>query len=251
MQPPPTQPSIRLGVQWPREEIAAALAEGLREQERDLLAEQAVHGLDALDEVELHPLLAAGIRAGGLGAFPEIPYPTDADASRKMSERERCDLVLTPAGATGIADSLRTRKDVRQAQDTLFAPLAAQLAAPAPGLTDPAEAFWLEVKTVGQFAYVDGVAGPNRMYASQFNTCLADVRKLARATALRHTALAIVLFASTAEVAEHDLGAFAHKCLDHDLPLAGLVTERVEIADRIGNTVCVLGLVPLRPTMGG
>ena len=234
-------------MRWEFGSIVTGLAAGLRAAEADLADEQAVHGLDALDEVRLHPLLAAGIESAGLACFRETPYPGPPQHLPRESERPRCDLVVAPGDTLDIADIVRQGKELRRAQGTLFAALAAEILAPPPGAITPDEALWIEVKTIGQHATTDGVAGPNRSYASQFNGCLADIRKLANARAVQHAALALVLFNESPAVAEHDLTAFAHKCLDRSLPVADLWRESLPITDRIGNTICTIGLVRVRP----
>ncbi|MBK7405641.1 MAG: hypothetical protein IPJ41_13710 [Phycisphaerales bacterium] len=235
---------------WYAEDITEAMAEGLRFAERALREEQAVHGLDALDEVQMHPLLAAGLAGAGLTVFREMPYPAPAEGIPKASERERCDLVLAPGGTVGLRDEVAARRERQAAEGTLFAGPLARVEAPQElGKIEPQEAYWLEVKTFGQFSYTDGVAGQNRTYLSQFNACLADVRKLSRVPEIERAGAAIVLFAESPEIAEHDLAAFAHQCLDKDLPLAGLHVQRVEIADRIGNRFAVVGTLDLRPSV--
>ncbi len=231
---------------WTDHELAAALAAGLRLREAELRDEQAVHGLDALSERELHPVLARGLSAAGLRVFPETPYPGQPEVLPRESERERCDLVLAPGGTRAIVDSIRRRKELDRASGTLFAPVAQQITAPEPGALSPEEAFWLEVKTHGQFTYTDGFAGPNRTYASQFGVCLTDIRKLARAPGIAHAALAIVLFTDERRTAEHDLAACVHRCLDKDLPVRDLIQEHVPIVDRIGNRNCTVGLIRVR-----
>ena len=141
---------------------------------------------------------------------------------------------------------MRQGKELRKAEGTLFAAVAHEVLAPPAGSLPPEEALWVEVKTIGQHTYVDGIAGPNRSYAPQFNTCMADIRKLAMGHSIEHAALALVLFNETAAVAEHDLTAFMHKCLDRRLPVADLRRESIPIADRIGNGVCTVGLVRVR-----
>lgn len=232
---------------WPTTNLAEVLAGALREQERRLQEEQAVHGLDALDEVRLHPILAAGLRPAGFEVFRETPYPGQPEILPRESERLRCDLVLAPVGTTCIADIVRQGKELRKAQGTLFAGVAAELLAPPEGSLPPEEACWIEVKTIGQHTYTDGLAGPNRSYSSQFNTCLADIRKLAAARAIDQSALALVLFNESPAVAEHDLTAFMHKCLDRTLPVADLWREPFPITDRIGNNTCTVALIRVRP----
>ena len=231
---------------WRLDEIGAGLAVGLAGAEASFAAEQAVHGLDALAEVDLHPILARGLREVGFAVFRETPYPGQPRVLPKESERQRCDLVVAPEGTAGITDSVRQGKELRKAEGTLFAAVAHDLHAPPVGSLPPEEALWVEVKTVGQHTYVDGLAGPNRSYASQFNTCMADIRKLAGGRSIGHAVLALVLFNESGAVAEHDLTAFMHKCLDRHLPVADLRRESFPIADRIGNGVCTVGLVSVR-----
>lgn len=236
-----------LSMPWQLDSITQALASGLAEADASLAAEQAVHGLDALDEVAMHPLLARGLHEAGFAVFRETPYPGQPEVLPKESERLRCDLVVGPRGATGIADSVRYGKELRRAKGTLFAAVAAEMIAPPLGMIPPEEALWVEVKTIGQYTYVDGFAGPNRSYSSQFNACRGDVRKLAGAESIEQAALAVVLFNVSAEIAEHDLTAFMHTCLDRRLPVDELHTQTLPIADRIGNAACTVGLIRVRP----
>ena len=231
---------------WQLEHIAEALVSGLALAERDCAAEQAVHGLDALDEIALHPLLARGLREAGFAVFPETPYPGQPKVLPKESERLRCDLVVAEGGTTAIADSVQQGKEVRRAEGTLFAEIAPAMVTPPAGAVPPDEALWIEVKTIGQFTYTDGYAGPNRGYASQFNACMADIRKLAKGESIGRAVLAMVLFHATPEIAEHDLLAFMHKCLDRQLPVSDLRTASLPIADRIGNAACTVGLVRVK-----
>jgi hypothetical protein len=231
--------------------ITQALATGLAAAETELAAEQAVHGLDALAEIALHPILTRGLHEAGYAAFRETPYPGQPEILPKESERLRCDLVVTSGGTTGILDSVRRGKELQRAEGTLFAEVASEMVTPPVGAVPPEEALWLEVKTIGQSTYVDGVAGPNRSYTSQFSTCLADIRKLASADAIEQAALAIVLFNAAPEIAQHDLTMCMHKCLDRRLPVVDLRTESFPIADRIGNAVCTVGLVVVRPGVDG
>jgi len=238
-------------VPWSADEIASLLVRGLASREEALRAEQAVHGLDALAEVELHPLLAAALETGGYAAFRETPYPGQPDALPRESERERCDLIVAPGGTRAIADAVRARKELLCAEGTLFAAIADRVSTPGPGHLLPDDALWLEVKTFGQYTYTDGLAGPNRTYASQFGVCTSDVRKLARARGIGDAGLVIVHFGADGRVAEHDLTAFVHRCLDLDLPVTGLVREAFPVLDRIGNRVCTVALVPIRAAYAG
>ncbi|HEX7009816.1 MAG TPA: hypothetical protein VF184_07535, partial [Phycisphaeraceae bacterium] len=84
-------------MRWSIADIADAVAAGLSAQARAEDLEQAVYGLDARDELELHPLIQQALRAAGYGVWPEQRYP-GAWNHRKRSLGQRCDLVLTPNG---------------------------------------------------------------------------------------------------------------------------------------------------------
>lgn len=66
----------------------------LEQRQRNLQLEQAVHGLDRCDEVELQALLHEGLRSH-YAVGRELHYPS---AEGKRSARRRCDLVLGPLG---------------------------------------------------------------------------------------------------------------------------------------------------------
>jgi hypothetical protein len=183
-----------------------------------------VHGLDALDELDLHPILEAALRSGGFGVYREQRYPADR-GKRKVSEGERCDLVLT-------RDGLPLRHP--DAASTLFDPADA---------VDLDDAFWLEVKVVAQYAG----EGPNRNYASQLlSTVRDDVTKLSKDPGILHAGLLIVLFVHEPIVAEHDLGIWQDRCLERGLPIAAPSVRSFPINDRIGNAVCAAALYPVR-----
>lgn len=212
---------------WDTRFITGSLAAGLRVESDRLDAEQAVRGIDALDELSIHALLRDGLTGAGLGVLAEQRFPAGA-ARKRRSEGERCDLVVTPSAGDLLVDPLLS--------DTLFA---------GDGI-DPAEALWIEVKIAGQFAIIDGVARPNPRYSAQLLTGVTrDVRKLSREPGIRHAAACAVVFAETREIAEHDLAACVHRCLDKGLPVGAPTTTAIPITDRIGNAWCVVGLFPI------
>jgi hypothetical protein len=83
---------------WAFDHLADAVAAGLARAEADLAAEQAVHGLDIRRELDIHPILHAGLRAAGYGVTPEQRFPRDR-VHRRRSQGVRCDLVVTPAAS--------------------------------------------------------------------------------------------------------------------------------------------------------
>jgi len=206
-------------VRWIVPDIADAVAEGLSCVSRQIEAEQAVSGLDALDEVQLHPLICKSLRDAGYGVHPEQRYPGDR-RRRKRSEGERCDIVLTPENRA-LAEP--------DAEATLFTP---------ENVVDLSDAFWLEVKTVTQF----DETGPNPSYTTDLGGPLRrDVMKLARDTRILHAGLLILFFASERAVIEHDIQVWQEGCVQRLLPILVPTIRYVEVGDRLGQRV--LGVV--------
>jgi hypothetical protein len=242
---------------WRPEVIVDVAAEGLRAHAAALELEQAVHGIDALSEVEFHPLLASAFGAAGWGVWCERGYPGKVGGTGKRprrAERERCDLVLTGDGA-GLVDPVDAAKEGDAIEGTLFAEALQEsgtgeprTARPwYPAAVSPEDAFWLEVKLVGQFCFNAGVPGANRTYASEFLRLPAgDISKLARDGVIRHAGLLLILFTADQRTADHDLGVFVNRCLDRDLPMQSPAVARFRIADRIGNSLCTVTVVPVR-----
>jgi hypothetical protein len=219
-------------------------AQALRKRSEELDLEQAVRGLDALSELEFHPLLAAAFIAGGLGVWSEQPYPGQPGSRPSHAERERCDLVISPSPGLAIRDPVSELKRSDLAAATLF---ASALAGREPEGIAPEEAFWMEVKVVGQHCYSAGVPGPNRTYSSELLRLVPrDIPKLSRDGRIRHGGLFLILFNAGAAAAEHDLAVLLHRCVDRGLPVRTPATARFHIADRIGNTLCTLAIVPVR-----
>jgi hypothetical protein len=247
---------------WRPEQIADVAADGLRAHAAALDLEQAVRGIDSLSEVEFHPLLAGALAAAGWGVWCERGYPGKvggAGKRPKRAERERCDLVLTEGGA-GLVDPVVEAKAGDEIEGTLFAdalrgtgfqPVTSAhglegraTGAGTPRLTLPEDAFWLEVKLVGQFCYTGGVPGPNRAYASELTRLPAgDIVKLARDGVIRDAGLLLILFTADRDTADHDLGVFVNRCLDRGLPVQSPSVARFGITDRIGNSLCTVALV--------
>lgn len=210
-------------IRWSCGDIADALADALRSHARALDDEQAVFGLDSMQEIELHPLIADGLAAAGFGVHREIRYPGRRDASR-LSEGERCDLVLTPDGRP-LASEVKRR--------TLFDP---QNAVP---LDD---AFWLEVKSVAQHL----PEGPNANYSGQLlEPIRRDVRKLAMDDGILHAGVLIVLFTAEERIADNDLRVWQERCLDQGLSISAAYRRSLPLRDRHGNAWCSLSLVPV------
>lgn len=174
----------------------------------------------------------------------ELPDPRD---------RMRCDIVLTPAPGLKLGDPLAIVQSARarkqQAAGTLFAAIEATAPTPPPAADTcpPEDAFWLELKLVGQFTYSAGIAGPNVSYAAELTRGpAADARKLSSDGRIAHAAVLIMLFTHDLETAEHDLAQAMHRCLDRNLPIGSPIRRSVPIVDRIGNQWLTVCLVPVR-----
>lgn len=210
---------------WAFDHLADAVAAGLARAEADLAAEQAVHGLDIRRELDIHPILHAGLRAAGYGVNPEQRFPRDR-VHRRRSQGVRCDLVVTPGGLPLADDTI---------QPDLFAPRTA---------TPLTDALWLEVKTVAQFH----PTGPHRGYAQALQSPVwRDARKLADDPQIRHAGVLLILFTADREVADHDLDVWARGARVRGLPISPREQRHVPIADRIGNRLCTAALVPIQP----
>jgi hypothetical protein len=243
----------------------AALA--LENAQARLALEQAVYGLDALDEVALHPILSAGFAESpqGFGVLREVAYP--AQWKTKVSadltpdprlplprDRERCDLVLLERPGLTLADPLSLTKSAiasqRAARGTLFESLQAESdpeIAAAPDTVGPGDVFWLELKAVSQFALTSGILGPNAAYGAQLvGGVTRDAAKLARDAMIEHAGVLLVLFAADEATADHDVAEMLHRCLDRSLPIGAPESRVFPITDRMGNTVCCTTLIPVR-----
>jgi len=228
-------------------ELVQAASDALSDRADALDTEHAVRGIDALPELDLHPILAQGLRTIGLGVVSEQPYPGPPGSRRGLTERERCDLVLLPEPGLGLVDPVVERRERDRAAGTLFESVAAAARAE-PGRARPDDAFWLEIKVVGQFCYTAGVPGANRSYATDLVGSLTlDLRKLARDPVIVHAGVLMVLFTRDRATAEHDLAAAICRCLDRDVPAASPESDGLAIADRIGNAWCHVALVRARP----
>jgi hypothetical protein len=219
-----------------------------------LADEQWHRGIDSLDECDWHPVLAAGFAAAGLGVLREQRYPAEWRGKRGRRralpddpDRLRCDLVLTPCPGEVLVDELRGAREEEATRaklaGTLFEPVATvQTPRPAHGVA-AADAYWLEIKVVGQFCYTAGIPGPNSTYASQLvRGVTGDIRKLRDDPAIVRGGAMLILFATDDLVVEHDLLQLGHRCLDRELPIRTPVQTSFGIRDHIGNQRCAVWL---------
>lgn len=231
---------------WRCEDLAEAAARGLRARAAELDLEQAVRGIDALAEVELHPFLRDGLASAGFGVLMEQPYPGEPLRRPLHRERERCDLVVVPPelAGVGLADPVVELRRSDELERTLFASLAPER----PVGIAPSDAFWMEVKSVGQFAFSGGIPVANATYASELVRGPAtDAAKLSRDPLIQHAGVLLVHFTADERTASHDLGVLIHRCLDRDLPVCEPVIARFGFTDRIGNSLCSVSLIRVRP----
>ncbi len=244
---------------WSAQAIISTLAHALRAADALSRTEQAVHGIDALRETGVHPLLSRGLADSSIGVLRERPYPSEwrrkARKGRPLvdhAERLRCDLVLTPGPGQELDDRLMAARQLAGDRvaiaGTLFEPLAESgripMVEPPVCAVAAADAYWLEVKCIGQFTYTEGVPGPNRTYSSELlRATPADLRKVASDRDIVRGGVLLVHFSASAEIADHDIAAMVSRCIDRGLVTSWPAQERFAILDRIGNSVCTLALV--------
>ncbi len=230
---------------WTIDQIADAIAESISRENLRLRDEDAVVGVDGLDETSIHPVLESSLKALGFGVWREFPFPTPKKRRAKNSERERCDLVITQDPGLPVIDLVEIDKREHELEGTLFAPVAEQPAT-IKG-TRPEEALWLEIKVCGQYEFVSGVPIPNTAYTTGVVLAPAtDIKKLAKERAIAEAASVLVLFATDEETARHDLQIAVHKWLDKSLPIRSPSISITPIDERIGNTVAAVCVTPVK-----
>lgn len=222
-------------------EIADVVLDALSTRAAELDIEQAVYGLDALDELELHVVIAAGLSASGLGVHREQPYPTMGQRQRQ-TERQRCDLVLTPEPGLPLRDERESQLAREAHASTLFA----DVIPPQPPEVEPEACAWIEVKVVGQFCLTQGIAGPNTAYAAELVGALrTDLKKLASEPQILIGGVLLVLFTAEEIVAEHDIAAAVHRVLDRGVSVGEVTARHAPLNDRLGNSC--LSVVTVTP----
>jgi hypothetical protein len=237
---------------WDLDLIADLVARGLEDHAQALDAEQAVYGLDALNEIRLHAIVREALRAEHpphpdgprFGVLGEQRFPGDR-LRAKRSEGERCDIVLlapvsfdddsTGGGTPGLPRRGESSESpwLRRLLDpletgTLFEGLGVA----------PEDALWIEVKVAAQFALIDGVARANPRYSGvMLREVPGDARKLARDSVIRDGAVMVVMFNENEVTAAHDLEAWRVRALEKGWPVRTPIVRRFGISDRIGNGV--------------
>ena len=219
--PPRHRYDATVSLKWDFSTLADHLGQVLTRAEADLRLEQAVYGLDATDEVTLHALLADGLRAY-YDVAREVHYPSSV--GRKLTHRQRCDLVLSPKGRPLRLDST---------PPTLF---------DAPNQCEPADALWLEVKVACQFREGGARHGG---YGAQWRTgVVEDLRKMDAEEKIHEAGLVLVVFNESGDILEKDLQLFEDVLAQKGV-LAGFRHVRsVPILERMGHRLCTAAVWP-------
>ncbi|MGB7159185.1 MAG: hypothetical protein WBD40_14045 [Tepidisphaeraceae bacterium] len=206
---------------WDFSTLADRLHEALLQAESDLRLEQAVYGLDAKDERTLHALLGDGL-SRHYEVAREVHYPSSW--GRKLTHRQRCDLVLAEKGRPLRLD---------HTPPSLF---------DAPNQSTAADALWLEVKVAYQYRE-GGIRHGG--YGQQWRSAVVeDLRKMEADALIREAGLMLVVFNESREVLEKDLDLF-ETVLAQKQVLAGFRHVRsVEILERMGHRLCTAALWP-------
>ncbi len=210
-----------LSLQWDFSTLADHLAEGIQQAESELRLEQAICGIDAKEELQLHALLGERLKPH-YEVAGEVHYPSSK--GNKLTHRQRCDLVLTPKGRPLRLDST---------PPSLFDP---------PDQCTPSEALWLEVKAAYQFR--EGNVR-HTGYTSQWTTNVVnDLRKMEAEPLIREAGLLLIVFNESAQILEKDLDLFESVLAQKEV-LAGFRKVRsIPILDRIGHRLCTVALWP-------
>jgi len=153
----------------------------------------------------------------------EVHYPSTV--GRKLTHRQRCDLVLTPKGKPLRLD---------RSPPTLF-DAAVEMA-------EPSEGLWLEVKVAYQFRE-GGIRHGG--YGPQWRSAVVeDLRKMEAEPLIREAGLLLIVFNESRQILEKDLELFEDVLARKEV-LAGFRQVRsTAILDRIGHQMCTAALWP-------
>jgi hypothetical protein len=206
---------------WDLSTFADRLQDAIASAEAELRLEQAVYGLDRLDERKMQALLTERLSAH-YEVAREVHYPSSK--GKKLSHRARCDLVICPKGLPLRLDS---------APPSLFDPVQ---------MCDPEKALWLEVKVAYQFRE----GGVRHMgYGTQWRQKVVDdLRKMEAEPLIHDAGLVLVVFNESQAVLDKDLELFEDVLARKEV-LAGFRQVRsVPITERIGHTLCTVAVWP-------
>lgn len=210
-----------MSAHWDFATLADQLARVIERAEADLRLEQAVYGLDARSEVELQQLLADGLREF-CEIAREVHYPSTF--GKKLSHRQRCDLVLCPTGRPLRLDS---------APPTLF---------DHPNPCPPDQALWLEVKVAYQFR--EGGVRHGGYGAQWRQAVVGDLRKMEADPLIHEAGLCLLVFTESQAILDKDVELFESVLAQKEV-LAGFRRVRsIPITERIGHRVCTVAVWP-------
>lgn len=206
---------------WNHADLCQRLGTTLDQAEAETRLEQAVYGLDSLDELKLQTLLAAGL-ATHYDVSREVHYPSTA--GRKLTSRQRCDLVLAPPGHP-------LKRDATPA--SLFDPVEP---------TPPEKALWLEVKVAYQFKEGGRRHGG---YTQQWRgRVVDDLRKMEAEPLIRSAGLVLVVFTESLELFAKDCELFEDVLALKEVLAGFRKTHNTPIWDRIGHRFCSVAVWP-------
>ena len=210
-----------MSAHWDFAVLADQLGAIVQRAEADLRLEQAVYGLDSRTEVQIQQLLAAGL-ANHHEVAREVHYPSSV--GKKLSHRQRCDLVLSPKGR----------------------PLRLDIAPPGlfdhPNPCPPEEALWLEVKVAYQFR--EGGVRHGGYGVQWRGGVVEDLRKMEAEPLIHEAGLCLIVFTESQAILDKDVELFESVLAQKEV-LAGFRRVRsVEITERIGHRVCTVAVWP-------
>lgn len=207
-------------VSWDFFDLATAMGDALQNAEDALRLEQAVYGLDSMDEIRLQDVFAEALSRRWTVAR-EAYYPSAA--AKRKSARARCDLVLTPFGR-----ELKTTDE-----PDLFTP---ENACP------PQDALWLEVKAAYQYR---DVATRHSGYGQQWKTAVVDdLKKMSADPKIRLAGLALVVFNESEEILAKDLQLFEDHLVTQGVVAGFRHVRSVRITERMGHRLASVALWP-------
>jgi len=206
---------------WDLSIVADHIGQVIQSAEDEKRLEQAVYGLDSLDEKGIQSLLAAGL-SQWYEVAREVHYPSSF--GKKLTHRARCDLVLSPLGRP-------LRRDATP--PNLFDP---------PQQCEAEDALWLEVKVACQFREGNVRHGG---YGSQWRSAvIADLKKMEAEEPIREAGLLLVVFNESKEILEKDLDLFETALVIKEVVAGFRQVRSVKITERIGHHLCTAALWP-------
>ncbi|MCC7350564.1 MAG: hypothetical protein IT446_08355 [Phycisphaerales bacterium] len=210
-----------MGVEWDYSLLADRIGELLRRSEGRLRLEQAVYGLDSLEELQWHPMLAEGL-GDYYEVAREVHYPSSA--GNKLTHRRRCDLVLSPKG-----HPLRLDRS---------APMLFDPAEP----TEPEGALWLEVKVAHQFRRPED---RDTRYGMQWQKGIVeDLLKMDREERIKQAGMLLIVFNESVEILEKDLELFEMLLAQKEVLAGDRQVRSTPVWDRMGHRLCTAALWP-------